>query len=79
MDTMWRPFRRSRRDTEPQLVEPVHVELNVTEACGQCLMEYRDSPGHWHVESPTTGLCNACWFAERDGLASPYSRTKIGF
>lgn len=66
----WNPFRRRRDDT---------VEVMFPASCADCGGVFRDSPGNWHIESQSPGLCNTCHYRVQDRLRRPYGGTKIGF
>ena len=68
----WNPFRR-RRDT-------IEVTMDMIEpSCADCGIVFRVSPGNWHCESKSEGICNTCHYAIQDRLRKPYNNTKIGF
>ena len=69
----WNPLRR-RRDTEP-----VTVDVTFDDECADCGKRFRESPGHWHVESQSEGVCNTCFYRIQERLRRPYGRTRIGF
>jgi len=72
----WNPLRRWRRDTIPVTVDMVEDEHTT---CADCSKTFRNSPGNWHQESPTEGICNTCHHTIKDRLRRPYTRTRIGF
>ncbi len=73
----WNPFRRNPRDTEEGTIEIAFDPPAAT--CADCGKTFRDSPGNWHIESPTEGICNVCHHRMKDTLRKPYGRTRIGF
>lgn len=72
----WNPFRRRRDDTIPVTTEMI---IDEPASCVNCEKVFRNSPGNWHQESPSEGLCNTCDHSVKNKLRRPYSRTRIGF